>query len=139
MPKNRIPDLSIAHLGMDPTSFTREQVEAKVGKHLVEQVKLADQFVVDGNKGTVVDWDLVENEHYCTYEYVLDVAWCDREGNDIGQNWLRQPEYLSKVRLAGDHEQGFPEPSVSNENDIEADVKIVPLFQQEHDDFDIEH
>ena len=139
MATNRKPDSSIAHLGMDPTSLTREQVEAKVGKHFVEQVELADQYVVDGNRGTVVDWDLVENDHYCTYEYVLDVAWSDREGNDIGQNWLRQPEYLSKVRLAGDHEQGFPDPSESRENEVDTDSKIVPLFEQEQGDFDIEH
>ena len=139
MTKNRKPDLSVAHLGLDPTSFTREQVESKVGKHLVEQVEMADHYIVDGNKGTVVDWELVEDGHFCTYEYVLNVKWFDREGNDIGENWLRRPEFLRNVRLASDQEQGFPAPSAALETSLEPNSNVVSIHENDQADFDIEH
>lgn len=109
MKSEPILDLDGFFNGLDPDSFCLEEVKAKQGQHIVENVEIADHFIVDGHRGTVVGWKLNKCEYHATYRYTLDVAWMDRDGNALKNRSLDKRGYHNDVHPASPYDQGFPE------------------------------
>lgn len=108
-PENEI-DLETFYRGLQQDSFTREEVEAMQGRNVVRNVEIADHMIVDGNRGTIFDWERIECEWACAYHYNAKVAWQDGDGNRLRDGALNKADMFTDVRYATEKEtSGFPD------------------------------